>query len=96
MPILALFDSGSEINAIHLIFARDLDLPIRPTDIGAQNINGTIPDTFGMVITVFLMMDKTNQVKFFKKTFLVANDSSEIVLGISFLTLSGVDVDFLN
>ena len=31
----ALVDSGSEINAIHLSFAKQLSLPIRPTDVGA-------------------------------------------------------------
>ena len=32
MSMLALFDSGSEVNAIHLTLARKLGLPVRPTD----------------------------------------------------------------
>ena len=34
MPMSALFDSSSEVNAIHLTFARELRLFIRTTDIG--------------------------------------------------------------
>ena len=48
-----------------------------------------------MVVTAFLVMDKANRVRFFEKTFLVANVSPEVVLEMSFLTLSGADVDFL-
>ena len=51
-------------------------------------------DTFGMVVTAFSIMDKTNQVRFFEKTFVVANISLEVVLGMSFLILSNADVDF--
>ena len=36
MPMSALLDSGSEVNAIHLTFAWKLGLPIRTTDVGAQ------------------------------------------------------------
>ena len=35
-----------------------------------------------------------SEVRFFEKTFLVANVSLEVILGISFLTLSNADVDF--
>ena len=94
MPVLALLDSGSEVNAIHPTFAQELGLPIRTTDIGAQKIDGTMLDTFGMMVVAFLVTDKANRVKFFKKTFLVANVSPEVVLGMPFLTLSGADVDF--
>ena len=50
--------------------------------------------TYGMVVTTFSVTDKANQVRFFEETFLVANVSPEIVLGMPFLTLSGADVDF--
>ena len=90
----ALIDSGSEVNAIHPTFAKQLGLPIRPTDVGAQKIDGTMLDTYGMVVAAFSVEDKANRVRFFEETFLVANVSPEIVLGIPFLTLSGADVDF--
>ena len=34
--VSALLNSGSEVNAIHPTFAKELGLPIRPTDVGAQ------------------------------------------------------------
>ena len=40
------------------------------------------------------MVDKANQVRFFKETFLMANVSPEIIFRMLFLTLSGADVDF--
>ena len=91
----ALLDSGSEVNAIHPTLARELGLPIRPTDVGAQKIDGTLLDTFGMVVAAFSVEDKANRVRFFEETFLVANVSPEVVLRMIFLTLSGADVDFL-
>ena len=52
-------------------------------------------DTYEMVVTAFSVTDKANRVKFFEEIFLVANVSPEIVLKISFLTLSSADIDFL-
>ena len=93
--VLALLDSGSEVNAVYPTFAKKLGLPIRPTDVGVQKIDGTTLETYGMVVAVFSVEDKANQVRFFEKTFLVANMSPEVVLGMPFLTLNGANVDFL-
>ena len=93
-PVQALIDSGSEVNAIHPSFAKQLGLPIKPTNIRAQKINSTMLDTYGIVVIAFSVVDKANRVRFFEKTFLVANVSPEVVLGIFFLILSGTDVDF--
>ena len=95
VPMSALFDSGSEVNAIYPIFVQKLGLPIRLMDVGAQKIEGTILDTYEMIVTAFLIMGKANQVRFFETTFLVANVSPEVVFGMLFLTLSGVNIDFL-
>ena len=91
-----MIDSGSEVNAIHPTFVKELGLPIRLTDIGAQKIDGTTLVTYGMVIAAFSITDKANRVRFFEETFLVANVSPEVVFGILFLTLSGADIDFLD
>ena len=48
-----------------------------------------------MVVAAFSVKDKTNRVRFFEETFLVANVSPKVVFGMSFLTLSSADVDFL-
>ena len=94
-PMSACLDSGSEVNTIHLTFDQELGLPIKTTDIGAQKIDGTILDTFGMVVVAFSVTDKANRVKCFEETFPVANISPEVLLGMSFLTLSDANVDFL-
>ena len=90
-----MINSGSEVNAILPTFAKQLGLPIRPTNVGAQKIDGTTLDTYRMVVAAFSVEDKANRVRFFEETFLVANISPEVVLGMPFLTLSGADVDFL-
>ena len=94
VSILALFDSDSGVNAIHLTLTRKLGLPVRSTDVKAQKIDNIILDTFGMVVIAFSIINKANRVGFFEETFLVANISPEVVLGMLFLTLSDADVDF--
>ena len=64
-------------------------------DVGVQKIDGTTLDTYGIVVATFLITDKANRVRFFEETFLVANVSLEVILGMFFLTLSGADIDFL-
>ena len=93
--VQALIDSKSEVNAIYPTFAKQLGgFSIRTTDHGAQKIDGTILDTHGIVVAAFSVVDKANRVRFFEETFLVANVSPKVVLGMLLLTLSGVDVDF--
>ena len=53
-------------------------------------------DTYRMIVAAFSVINKANQVKFFEKTFLVANISPEVVFGMLFLTLSGSNIDFLD
>ena len=94
VPVSALFDSGSEVNAIHLTFARELGFLIRTTEVRAQKIDGTMLDTFGLVVVAFSVTYKANQVRFSEKTILLANISLKIVLRMPFLTLNGADVNF--
>ena len=94
VPVQALIESESEVNTIHPFFVKQLDLPIRPTDIGAQKIDATMLDTHGMVVEGFSLEDKANPIRFFKETFLMVYVSPEVVLGMPFLTLSGANVDF--
>ena len=93
-PVQALINLESEVNAIHPTFTKQLGLLIRSIDIGAQKIDGTMLDTHGRVVAAFSVVDKVNRVRFFEETFLVANVSPKVVLGMPFLTLSGADVDF--
>ena len=86
----------SKVNAIYLTFVKKLGFLIRPTDVGVQKIDGTTLDTHEMVVATFLMTNKANQVRFFKKIFLVANIGLEAVFRMFFLTLSDADIDFLD
>ena len=47
-----------------------------------------------MVVAAFSVTDQADRVRFFEETFLVANVSPDVVLGMLFFTLSGADVDF--
>ena len=58
--VLALFDSDSKVNAIHLTFAKEVGLPIRLTDVGVQKIDGTMLNTYGIVVAAFSVKDKIN------------------------------------
>ena len=95
-PVLMLFDSGSKVNTVHLTFTKKLGLPIRPTDVGEQKIDGITLNIYGMVIATFLVTDKANQVRFFEETFLVANISPKVIFGMPFLTLNSTNIDFLD
>ena len=96
MSVLVFFNSDSEVNIIHPTFAQELRLPIKPTDLKAQKIDGTMLDIYEIVVAAFLVINKANWVRFFEETFLVANISLEIVFGMFFLTLSSEAIDFLN
>ena len=94
--MLVLFNSGSEINTVYPIFAKELGLLMRTTDAGMQKIDGSTLDTYEMVVTVFSVTDKANQIRFFEETFLIANISPKVVLEMPFFILSGTDVYFLD
>ncbi len=56
--IEALLDSRSEVNAMSQAFTQQLGLKIRKTNIGAQKIDGTTLETYGMVDSTFSVSDK--------------------------------------
>ena len=92
----ALIDSKSEVNVIHLSFAKQLGLPIRSTAIGAQKIDSTTLNIYEIIVAAFLIMNKANRVRFFEKTSLITNVSPEVVFEMLFFTLCGADIDFLS
>ena len=92
----AFFKLSSKVNAIYPTLAKELALPIKPTEVGAQKILGTILNTFEIVVAAFSMANKANRVWFFEETFWMANISLKVVFGMLFLTLSGADVNFLS
>lgn len=62
-------------------------------NIRAQKIDGTMLNTYRIVVAAFSVTDKANPVKFFKETFFVANVKPEIVFRILFLILSNIEID---
>ena len=51
--VRALVDSGNEVNAMTPTYTAKLGLKVRKTDIGAQKIDGSTLETFGMVLANF-------------------------------------------
>ena len=87
---------GSKINVISQDFAKKFVLWICETKVGAQKIDGSKLDIFGMIITSFLVENKEKRFRFCKKIFLLADINMDIALGMSFLTLNNVEIQFVN
>ena len=75
-------------------FARKLGLHIQKTNVGAQKIDGSILETFGIVIADFQVEDQGGRPRFFQETFLVVNTQFEVVLGMFFLKINNANVSF--
>ena len=90
--IWLLINSGSEVNAITLAYAKKLGLRTRKTNVGAQKIDGSLLETYEIVIAAFQMKDKFGRVRFFQETFLLADTSMEMVLRMPFFTFSNADI----
>ena len=89
-----LLNSKNKANAMSSAFDFQLDFKIQKTNIGTQKINGTILDNYGMVISIFSVLDKDSKERFFKKNFLFAHVNPDIVFEILFLTIRNADFDF--
>lgn len=94
--IQALINSSSKVNAMLPTYAKKLGLQIWKTDVRAQKIDGSPLNIFEMVIIGFQIYNKLKRARFFQETFLMVDTSMEMVLGMLFLTLSKVDIDFAN
>ena len=90
--VLAFLKSESKVNAMTLAYAAHLDLKVKVTNVGTQKINGSSLATYSMVIVAFQIVNKLDCSRFFQETFLRADISMEVVLGIPFLTFSNADV----
>ena len=94
VQVQALINSGSEVNAITPEYASKLGLKVRPTNVGAQKIDGFTLETFGIVLASFQVEDKLGRTRYFQETFLLADISVEMVLGMLFLTFSNANIQF--
>ena len=75
-------------------YAERLGFKTWKTNVGAQKIDGSALETFGMVIADFQVEHKGRRPRFFQETFLVADTKFEVVLGILFLKISNVNIAF--
>ncbi len=75
-------------------YAAELGLTTRKTSIGAQKIDGSLLETYGMASASFLLQDSLGRVRFFEETFLLTDTSMKVILGMLFLSLSNKDVEF--
>ena len=78
-----------------LIYASKLGLVIQKLDIGVQKIDGSALIIYGMVIAGFSFQNKLGRVWFFGETFLLADTSMELVLGMLFFCLSDANIRFV-
>ncbi len=82
--IEVLLNSKSEVNAMSQAFTQQLGLKIRKTNVGAQKIDGTTLETYGMVVSTFSVSDKDGRERFFEKSLLLANVSPDFMFGLPF------------
>ena len=75
-------------------YAEKLGLKTWKTNVGAQKIDGSALETFGIVIADFQVEDKGDRPRFFQENFLVADTKFKVVLRMSFLKISNADVAF--
>ena len=75
-------------------YAKKLGFKTWKTNVGAQKIDGSALETFGIVIADFQVDDKGGRPRFFQETFLVADSKFEVLLGMPFLKISNADVAF--
>ena len=92
--VLALLNSGSEVNAMTPAYVAHLGLKVRVTNVSAQKIDGSLLAIYGMVIAAFQIVNKLGCSWFFHEIFLLANISMEVVLGMPFLTFNNTDIQF--
>ena len=63
--VRALLNSGSKVNTMSPAYTKRLGLKTLKTNVGAQKIDSSALETFGMVIADFQMEDKGSRPRFF-------------------------------
>ena len=75
-------------------YALKLGLNVCFINVGVQKINSSIVKTFKIVLASFQIKNKLEKARFFQETFLFANFSIKMILEISFLILSNINMKF--
>ena len=89
-----MLENGSEVNAISPAYAKKLGFKTWKTNVGAQKIDGSTLETFGMVIADFQVENKGGRPRYFQEIFLVADTKFEMVLEMPFLKISNTNIVF--
>ena len=76
------------------LIPRKSNFLFKKIDIGTKKINDSTLAIFNIVISIFLIIDKDEKVRFFKKIFLLANISLDMVCKISFLIFNNINIKF--
>ena len=76
------------------VYIKKLGFKTWNINVKAQKIDGSTFKTLKMIIADFWVEDKGGRLKFFQKTFLVANTKFEVILRISFLKINNANVSF--
>lgn len=90
----ALFDSGSENNAMMSVYILKLGFQVQYTNIRAQKINNSIFKTFKIVLASFQIKNQLGQIWHFQKTFLLIDTNIKVVLEIFFLIFINTNILF--
>ena len=94
--VQALINLYSEVNVIYLDFVKKLSLQVRKTRVDTKYIDGSKLNTLDMVIACFSIEDKEKRSRFFEKSFLLANISMDIALGMPVYILNILEIDFIS
>ncbi len=76
------------------VFTQQLGLKIRKNNIGAQKIDSTILEIYGIVVFTFSVLDKDGRERFFEESFLLADVKPDIMFGMPFVTMTNTNIDF--
>ncbi len=90
----AQLNSKSEVNVISQAFVHQLGLKTWKTNVKAQKFDGTTLEIYRMVVFTFSVLNKDDRERFFEESFLLADVKSDVVLGMPFLTMSNIYIDF--
>lgn len=93
--VQTLINSDSKVNVITPAYTTKLGLNIQKTNIRAQKIDGLPIEIYSMVSASLSLQNSLERVWFFEKTFLLADTSIELILRISFLSFSNIDIEFI-
>ncbi len=69
-------------------------LKTQKTNVVAQKIDSTTLETYKMVVSTVSVLNKDGKKRFFEESFHLSDVKPDVVLGMLFLTMSNVNVDF--